>query len=106
MFHGQWTLHVFSLSGDVGSGKHSKHSSLDHTVTRWKMFLHCFVKVVARIPRPLPNQTKLKFDQDVEFVETSASYFELTGLLVEKKKPKPSGFSLKINFCSEIQNQF
>ena len=27
------TLHVFSLSGDLGSGKHSKHSSLDHTVT-------------------------------------------------------------------------
>ena len=27
------TLHVFSLSGDVGSGKHSKHSNLNYNAT-------------------------------------------------------------------------
>ena len=34
--------------------------------------LHGFVKVVLCIFHPLPNKTKLKFDQDYKLVEASA----------------------------------
>ena len=62
-------------------------SYCDYTRARWKMLLRWFVKVVARIPRPLPNQTKLKFDQDVEVCWNFC--FSFWTLLVEKKNQKP-----------------